>query len=101
MRSMVVLFLLAGLLLPGTTVASPGPENATVYEVQVRGLPQAGRAWTRTRPVQALPGVVLQNIDMDRSMLVIRVSEGLDRDDLEQALADSGLILVYLRERGS
>ncbi len=99
MRSILVLFLLAGLLLPASTVASAEPENETVYEIQVRGLPPAGRAWPQTRPVQALPDVVLQNIDMDRSMLVVRVSGSLDRDALEQALTESGLMMVYLRER--
>ncbi len=76
-------------------------EEVTVYEVQVRGLPSGGRAWLATRPIRNLDNVRLQNIDMNRSRLVIRVSGELDMDTLEQALQESGLMMVYITERGS
>ena len=101
MRHVVIMVSLIGLLVPVANAQAINQfANQTVYEVQVRGLPPAGRAWAATRPVQDLPRVTLQNIVMDTSTLVIRVRGRLNRDALERALADSGLTLVYISERG-
>lgn len=75
--------------------------NQTVYELQVRNLPPGGRAWSAIQPVQDLPDVSVQNINMDASRVIIRVSGELDRRALEQALEGANLLLVYITERDS
>ncbi|MCP1676134.1 hypothetical protein J2T57_003293 [Natronocella acetinitrilica] len=100
MRHLITMFLAIGLLLgAGPAMGSNHVSGGTVYEVHVRGLPPAGRAWTQTRPVQDLPRITLQNIDMDRSVLVVRSRGLFSRSALERAVEESGLQLLYIEER--
>lgn len=106
MKHWLLITLLAVGLVPGTMLQAqqPGegpPANETVYELQVRNLPPAGRAWRAIRPVEDMQNVRVLDIDMDTSRVVIRATGELDRRAIKQALEQSGLLLVYITERES
>ncbi|MCK8514732.1 hypothetical protein M0534_00095 [Methylonatrum kenyense] len=86
---------------PPEAAAAAARGEPVYFELQVRNLPSGGRSWSALRPVDALGGIDVRGVDTDRDRVIIRVRGTLDRNRLETALAESGIMLVYIERRNS